>query len=164
MAIGSCSSSSSSSSTPAQTANHLIQSALKAQSKGNRAQAVKDLQAAIAANPANAIAYYDLGVIYQQANDANDAIAQYHKALLANPNYKPALFNLAISYTTSDPGQAISLYNQLLALNPNDANVLFNLGLLLIANNQSTDGHADLKKAIALSPALASRVPSGITP
>ena len=145
----------SSSSTPAQTANKLIQNALKAQAAGNTSQAVKDLQSASAANPANPIPYYDIGVIYQKNNDSNNAIAQYHKALLANANYKPALFNLAILYTTSDPGQAISLYNQLLTLNPNDANVLFNLGLLLIAQNQATQGHADLKKAISLNPALA---------
>jgi hypothetical protein len=34
----------------------------------------------------------------------------------------------------------------------------------LIAQNQQVPGHADLKRAIQLNPALASRVPAGITP
>jgi len=164
VAVGLAACGSSSSSTPAQTANANIAAGLKAEKAGNQAQAIKDFQAAIAANPADAIPYYDLGVIYQGNKDSNDAVAYYHKALLANPNYQPALFNLAIAYTPTDPTQAISLYNQLLAINPNDADVNFNLGLLLIAQNQATAGHAALKKAIAINPSLASRVPAGITP
>ena len=52
--------------------------------------------------------------------------------------------------------------NQFGGMNANDANVNFNLGLLLIAQNQPGPGHADLKKAIQINPALASRVPAGI--
>jgi tetratricopeptide (TPR) repeat protein len=142
-----------------------IAAGLKAESAGQNQQAVNDFTAATAADPADAIGYYDLGVVYQEnLNDATSAIAAYNKALLAKPNYKPALFNLAILETSSDPQSAISLYNKLLALSPNDANSNFNLGLLLIAQNQATQGHADVKKAIFINPALAKRVPAGITP
>ena len=65
--------------------------------------------------------------------------------------------------TATNPTLAIFEYNQLLRLNPNDANASFNLGLLLIAQNQSAVGHTDLKKAIETSPALAKRLPTGIT-
>ena len=65
--------------------------------------------------------------------------------------------------TATNPTLVIFEYNQLLRLNPNDANASFNLGLLLIAQNQSAVGHADLKKAIQTSPALAKRLPTGIT-
>jgi Flp pilus assembly protein TadD len=149
------------------TASGLISQGLSAESSGQTQQAVKDFQAAVAKDPTNAIAYYDLGVIYQQnLNDSTQAAAEYNKALLANPTYKPALFNLAIINTQNDPQNAVTLYNKLLAINPKDPNVLFNLGLLMISQNNSSSlqGHQYLKQAIAIDPSLASRVPKGITP
>ena len=155
------------SSTPSasSSADSLVAQGLQAESDGQSQQAVNDFTAATTKDPSNAIAYYDLGVLYQQKlNEPSQAAAEYNKALLINPKYKPAMFNLAILDTSSDPQSAISLYNQLLALNPNDANVNFNLGLLLIAQNQSAQGHADLKKAVLINPSLVKRLPAGITP
>jgi Flp pilus assembly protein TadD len=151
------------------SASGLISQGLSAESSGQTQQAVKDFQAAVAKNPTDAIAYYDLGVIYQQnLNESTQAAAEYNKAILANPKYKPALFNLAIINTQSDPQTAVSLYNKLLTINPKDPNVLFNLGLLLISQNSSAttllQGHEYLKQAITIDPSLASRVPKGITP
>ena len=83
---------------------------------------------------------------------------------MADPTYIPAMYNLATAQSSGDPQAAIDEYNKIIALSPNDANVLFNLGLLLIAQNQPLPGHADLKKAIAITPSLAQRVPAGITP
>ena len=163
-ALASGCSSNGSSGTPAAQANALVQSGLRAQSHGQTQQALNDYLQATAKDPTNKFAYYDAGVIYQQQNNLAAAEAAYHKALLVDPNYKPALFNLAICLTPSDPAQAIATYRQLLQINQNDPNVLFNLGLLLIAQNQGAEGHADLQKAIQLQPALRSRVPAGITP
>jgi tetratricopeptide (TPR) repeat protein len=143
----------------------LISQGLAAERSGQTSQAVQDFKAAAAKNPTSPIAYYDLGVIYQQTlNQPSKASSAFNKALLADSIYKPALYDLAILDTPSNPIEAINLYNQILKLNPNDANVNFNNGLLLIAANQPTQGHADLKKAIALNPALASRLPAGVTP
>jgi len=153
-----------SSTNPTQQANQLINEGLKAQSNGHLDQAITDFKAAIVKNPANQYAYYDLGVIYERLNDTTNAINYYQKALLADPTYLPAMFNLAIVETPGDPTQAINLYSQILKVKPNDPNTLFNLGLLLIAQGQAAQGHADLKQAIALDPALASRAPKGITP
>jgi tetratricopeptide (TPR) repeat protein len=154
-----------SSTSPRVSANQLVQQGLQAQAVGKTTEALSDFQSAIAKDPTNTFAYYDLGVLYQQRlNQPAVAATEYRKAILANPGYKPALFNLAILETQTDPPGAIDLYNQLLRMNPNDANVTFNLGLLLIAQNQQVPGHADLKRAIQLNPALASRVPAGITP
>jgi tetratricopeptide (TPR) repeat protein len=153
------------SSSPSSTASSDITQGLKAESAGQNQQAAKDFIAATTANPADAVAYYDLGAVYQeQLNNTAAAIAAYNKALLADPKYKPAMFNLATLESSSDPQAAIGLYNKILALNPNDANSNFNLGLLLIAQNQATEGHAALQKAISINPALAKRVPAGITP
>ncbi len=165
LAGAACSKAATPSSSPAKTADNLVTKGLGAESKGESQTAVNDFTAAIAANPADTYAYYDLGVMYQsQLNNPTQAAAEYNKAILANPAYKPAIFNLAILETPNDPAGAIAEYQKILALDSNDADTNFNLGLLLIAQNQSTQGHADLAKAIMLEPSLASRVPKGITP
>ena len=149
---------------PAAQSNGLVRAGLHAQAHGQLAMAMTDYEAASIKDPTNKYAYYDMGVIYQDRGDGGDAQSAYHRSLLADPNYKPALFNLAVLVTPTDPVQAKALYDQLLSLNPDDPNVNFNLGLLLISQNQLSQGHADLAKAIQLDPALRSRVPAGITP
>ena len=152
------------SATPSGTANQLVGAGLAAQQQGLIPQAKQDYQAAISKDPNNKYAYYDLGVIYQNAQDSTNASTNYRRALVIDPNFKPALFNMAVLETSSDPHGAIALYQQLLQLNPNDANVNFNLGLLLIAQGQPAQGHADLSKAIQIDPSLSSRLPAGTKP
>jgi tetratricopeptide (TPR) repeat protein len=148
----------------ASSADSLISQGLSAESHGQNQRALQDFSEAVAKNPSAPIAYYDLGVIYQQQlNKPNQAASEFNKALLADPNYKPALYDLAILETSANPLQAINLYQQLLKLNPNDPNVLFNLGLLLYAHNQVAQGKADLNKAISIDPSLKSRVPAGVS-
>ena len=151
---------------PTAAANTLVSQGLAAETSGRIQQALQDFNAAVAKNPASPVAYFDLGTIYQEhLNNSTQAATEYNKALLADPNYKPALYNLATLKASSDPQGAISLYGQLLKLDPKQPSVLFNLGLLLIQQkDQVLQGHAYLKQAIALQPSLASRVPAGITP
>lgn len=150
---------------PAKMAGNDITKGLKAESAGEVQKALDDFQAATKADPADAYAYYDIGVVEQtKIGNIPQAEAAYQKSLLADSTYTPAMFNLAICETSSDPQGAITEYNDILAIKPKDADTLFNLGLLLIAQNQSTQGHADLSEAIQINPSLASRVPKGITP
>lgn len=145
-------------------ANTLVESGLRAQSAGQLGQALRDYEQATAKDSGLAVAYYDIGTIHQQQHSIGAAEQAYERALAVDPRYKPALFNLAILLTPNDPPRAESIYRQLLALNAQDADVNFNFGLLLIAQGQSAEGHQDLRKAIALDPTLAQRVPAGITP
>jgi tetratricopeptide (TPR) repeat protein len=153
-------------SSPSSTADSKISAGISAESRGQYQEALTDYNEAIAANPTNAIAYYDLGALYQEhLNEPNKAAAEYNKAMLAKPDYRLAMFNLAILDTPHSPLDAIALYKQILQFDPNDANTLFNLGLLLVGQSQSTaQGQSYLSKAISLDPSLASRVPKGVTP
>ncbi len=158
----SCGSSSPSGPSPAAS---LVSKGLSAEAAGQTQQALKDFMAAIAKDHTDAKANYELGVLYQQRlNKPALAADAYKNALKDEPKYKSAMFNLAILDTQTNPQAAQNLYTELLLLNRNDPNVLFNLGLLLISENQPIPGHAALKKAIALDPSLARRVPAGITP
>lgn len=151
---------------PAEESNNLVAQCLGAEGLGQTSQAISYCKQAVAKNPNNKAAHYDLGVLYQQLGDSTDAVSEYKQTLVIDPKYKPALWNLAIIQSVPNPTEAITIYNELLNLNPNDPNVNFNLGLLLISQGgaQALQGHVLLKKAIQLNPALAQRVPQGITP
>ncbi len=143
----------------------LVRQGTVAQSRGDLELAVTRFQAAMAKDPSDVSAPYDLGVLFQQRlHNGALAASYYTKALAVDPTFKSALFNLALVETPKNPARAISLYNQLLALNANSPQVLWNLGLLLISQNQSSQGHADLAKAVALDPTLAKQAPPGVTP
>jgi Flp pilus assembly protein TadD len=143
----------------AHVADRLVNAGLQASQQGRRPEAVKDFQAAIKQNPLDAYAYYDLGAIFQQEKDTADAATEYRKALLINPTYKSALFNLAVLETTTSPADAVLDYQQLNSIDPNDPNVLLNLGLLLRQMGNSTQGDRYIERAIELNPAYASRIP-----
>lgn len=147
------------------SAKTLITQGLRAQSSGNMQQAIRDFAAAASKEPTSPLPYYNIGVIYQEyLKKPSEAATYYEKALHADAKYKSALFNLAVLNTSTNPQTAINFYNRLLAINPNDPNVLFNLGLLLIGGGHTTQGEADVQKAVALNPALRKRVPAGVTP
>jgi Flp pilus assembly protein TadD len=145
-------------------ADRLVNDGLRANQQGHLSQAVQDFQAAIKQNPLDAFAYYDLGVIFQQENREADAVTEYRKALLIDPSYKSALFNLAVVQTPTSPADAVLDYQQLNTIDPNDPNVLLNLGLLLRQMGNSTQGSAYIERAIELNPAYASRVPPTSSP
>jgi tetratricopeptide (TPR) repeat protein len=141
------------------SADKLVNDGLRAQQVGNLGIAIQDYEAAIKANPQEVVAYYDLGVIYQNRGDTTDAASAYQKALLINPRYKSALFNLAILDTATSPSTAVSLYQQLNSFDPKDPNVLLNLGLLLRQLGQKSAAAADLAQAVKLKPSFASQIP-----
>ena len=106
------------------------------------------------------IAYYDIGVILQARGDLPAAASAYQRALLINPRYKAALFNLAILTGSKNPARAVAMYEQLNGFDPHDPNVLLNLGLLLRRLGQSGAARPYLAEAIRIDPSYASRVPS----
>lgn len=82
-----------------------------------------------------------------------------------DPEYGPALYNLAIIKTADgDDAGAILLYQRAGTANPTDANTQLNLGLLLYKTGDTAGADAALRKAIALNPALKSRIPENQRP
>lgn len=139
----------------------LFLNAYNLQREGKLGDAQQEFLEIVADDPVNYYAYYDLGLIYQETGHDSVATIDYEKALLINPKFQPALYNLASLETASNPSAAISLYEQLQALRPsNGAAVAFNLGLLYLGVGKTSAGVAQLKYAIGLDPALASRVPA----
>lgn len=148
----------------AASANQLVTAGLAAEAKGDVNSAEADYKAAEAKDPHNYFAPYDLGYIYQARGSAAQAASEYQKALLINPKFGRALYNLGVLKSTTNPAAAISYYEQDLQVEPSNASANFNLGVLLIKQGQTTQGYADLETGIRLNPALSADIPAGIAP
>jgi tetratricopeptide (TPR) repeat protein len=145
----------SSATTPAMT----LTAALKLQAAGNLGQAAQLYQQVITAQPNNAYAHYDLGVVDQATSNPVGALAAYGAALTINPKYVPALYNEATIYTTTDPVLAISLYRQIIVIQPIASTAYLNLGFLEIKHGEAKQGVHDLAVAVQQDSALLARIP-----
>ena len=147
----------------AQQVQTLLTQGLAAQNAGNLGTATADYNQILAQQPANQYALYDLALVEQLQNDSVDAETHYRAALAVNPNFTPALFNLAIVVTPSSPTEAQALYNQVIALQPNNAAAHLNLGFVLQGLGKKALALVEFHKAVALDPSLASRLGSTLS-
>ena len=102
----------------------------------------------------NKFAFYNLALIDEASGNYGLAEQKYRSALVSDPAYEPALFNLAILRTGPDPKEATALYQRAVKSNPKDAAAWLNLGLLQRASGDKPGGNASVLKAIALNPKL----------
>lgn len=151
-ALAACGSSSS-----AQSAASLVSAGITAQNSGDNATASTDYTAALAIQPKNVYALFDLGDVQQFMGNTSAAESNYFHALAVDPSYEPAMFNLATLEAKHNPGEARSLYLQVIKLSPRDADAHFNLGYVLISMGQSAAGHAQINLAVKLDPTLKRR-------
>jgi tetratricopeptide (TPR) repeat protein len=146
-------------------ANDAVTKGLQAHAAGRLDEAAADYRQALALDPRNKFAVFNLGVIDQSQGRADSAENNYRLALQIDPNFTSALFNLAILRTAAGSTQeAIQLYRRVIAAEPNNAASHLNLGFLLLQTGQQADGNAELALAVQLDPNLAPRIVLTPTP
>lgn len=143
-------------------ANTLLQAGIKEQQKGDTNAARQLFEQALAKQPNNVYAHYNLGVLDQQAKDPASALREYGAALTINPNYVPAMFNEATIFAVSDPMLAIATYRRVVALQPKAPTAYLNLGLLEAAHGEVAQGIKDLNTALHQDPTLGPQVPPAL--
>ncbi|MEK6725118.1 MAG: tetratricopeptide repeat protein [Deltaproteobacteria bacterium] len=97
--------------------------------------------------------WFDKGYQHSLANEHDDEIESYTKAIALNPNIVQAYYNRGIAY--DDKGQydrAIEDYNKAIALNPIFAYAYVNRGIAYGMKGQYDKAIEDFNKAIALDP------------
>jgi tetratricopeptide (TPR) repeat protein len=141
------------------TATSLVTQGLRAQLAGDDSTAESTYQQAIKLDPNDAVAHYDLGTVYDRQGNTSQAVAQYTDAVVVNPAFPDAMFNLAVDTAASDPSSAGNLYLKVLALQPSFAAAWLNLGFILEGEAKTAEAKADWAKAVSLEPSLASRLP-----
>ena len=142
------------------TATNLVTEGLQAQLAGNLSTAQTEYRKAIQLDANSMIAHYDLGTLYDQQGDKTLAVEEYRAALVIQPNFTDALFNLAVDTAGSDPVTAQQLYLKVLSLQPNFAAAWLNVGFILESEGRGDEAKADWAKAVVLAPSLASHIPS----
>lgn len=137
----------------------LLQEGLDAHLDGDAEAATPLYRKAIERDANNAYAYYNLGLIDQEADRPVQAEEWYRKALAADPNLAPALFNLAILRTQAAAfDEALSLYQRASVANPESASTFLNLGLLLDQLGRTAEAEQALTTATQLDASIVTRL------
>ncbi len=114
----------------AQTDRDCIRRGNSLYASGRYAEAEVEYRKAIAANPRNPRALYNLGCALQKEKRDSDAIRQYEEASKIEPNKKvrsQAFYNMGVAFQMrKDYGHAIEAYKNCLRLNPDDNDARYN--------------------------------------
>jgi Tfp pilus assembly protein PilF len=137
-------------------AAELLDKGLQAHVDGRFGEATQTYNDVLRLDPRNKLAFYNLGLIAQVVNRDNVAAENnYRLCLSIDPDYTPALYNLAIlEEAGGDPKAAESLYRKVIAINSRDAKALWNLGLLLRRTNRTGEGDQMIARALQADPSV----------
>ena len=139
----------------AQAPDHVAEG-LKALDAGNSDAAVESFTRAIAADPADYSAHFNLALAFSMSNKDAQAIPEYKKTLELRPGLYEAQLNLSISLlNTNDPAAAIPLLKQAVEQKPKEFRPAYYLGDALLATKQFADAEAAYEKAAEMDAASA---------
>lgn len=149
----------------AEKASDAVNRGLEAHLAGKLDEATTAYREALALDPQNKFAYFNLGLIDQTQNHLEAAENNYRVALGIDPDFPSALFNLAIvRKALGDPQEAIRLYRHVISITPDNASAHLNLGFLLRDAGDTAGANAELATATNLDPTLKSRIEGSPTP
>jgi len=101
-------------------------------------------------------AYYNLGIVYFNTNQFQQAQAQFDKVIQALPNFdKPYYGRGLIHLQNQEYSTALNDFNKVIELNPNDFKAYYNLGRIYIEQKDFTQAISNLKQAEKLNPNFA---------
>ena len=102
-------------------------------------------------NP-NAHSYYELGVLYKENNDFENAIKSLKKSVELDSKHRLAFFELGIlNEQKENYDDAINYYIKSLRIK-NDSEIYQNLGVCYLKKGNLKDAYANLTKAMILNP------------
>lgn len=115
---------------------------------------VQSLTASVQQDPRNATAMVQLGNTYFDAEQFDDAITWYAKALEIDPKNADASTDLGVSYFYTDrPDEALTQFDHSLSVDPNHTKTLLNKGIVLAYGKQDLrSAIVEWKKVVSLAP------------
>ncbi|PSB53739.1 capsular polysaccharide biosynthesis protein [filamentous cyanobacterium Phorm 6] len=123
--------------------------------QGELTDAETSYRQAIAREPNNPMAYYNLGVVLDERYLLEEAETNYRQAIVLKPDYVKAYSNLGCVLVKLDKlFEAIEVFRQAIALSPNWATLHNNLGQALQAQGKVGDALSAYIEAIRLQPDL----------
>jgi len=139
----------------AQAPDHLAEG-LKALDAGQADAAVESFTKAVAADPADYSAHFNLALAYSLASKDAQAIPEYKKTLELRPGLYEAQLNLSISLiNTNDPAAAIPYLKEAVQQKPAEFRPSYYLADALLATNDLAGAEAAYARALELNAASA---------
>lgn len=137
--------------TVGESKNAAIQSMIK---EARHEEVLAALQQLVTESEGNASVHNDLGSLYYNSGQIDQALAHYEKAAELNPEHPGYLKNLAdILYSeTNDAERALSIYDKILSIRPNDVDTLMVAGHLEVALERFDQAIERYSRIIALEP------------
>ena len=108
------------------------------------------------AEPGNSVAWYGLGLAYDDTKQYAKAIEAYRQAIRVSPDYADAWNNLGAANTgTKQYAKAIEAYQQAIRVKPDHVNAWSNLGYTYLNTKQYAKAIEAYQQAIRIKPELA---------
>jgi len=121
----------------------------------NPAEALEVYKKAIAADPRFSWPYHNIGRLYLNQKDEQQALVWLTKALEVNPNHLRAQFNQGFAATRLKRyDEALVAYSRVLTMDPGDAEAHANIGWILLQVGRQAEGLRELQVAVRLNPRL----------
>lgn len=140
--------------TPAAPSVDHFQLAVRYQSLGNFEQALKHYNALLDEDEFHVEARNNLGLLYHQRGLAIEAVEQFRRAILINPQYTKARGNLAVALTSAGrTAEARAELKAALGLEPRNVDLLVNMALVDKAEGQPEVARETLIRAVGYQPA-----------
>lgn len=116
-------------------------------------QSILDYKEVIQKNPNDAMAYMEIGIIYQKLGALNKAIQNLKTAIRLNPENHRAYYHLGFCYKeTNQLDLAIESFQKYVEAYPNNESVHFELGNLYSLRNRVASAIIEFEKVIRLNP------------
>ncbi len=104
----------------------------------------------------NPAAHYNLGVVLAGQQRIDEAIAEYGKAVAADPDYAEARFNMAVLLNHQGrTDEAIEQYRRVLEIEPDASDAHLNLGVLLAARGEADEAIRHYREVLRIMPTSA---------
>ena len=104
-------------------------------------------------NPDCAVAHNNLGFLFWQKGDRQNALREVQKALALDPEFPDALNNLGNdSLDRGDPDTAITLLSKSVRIQPINTSAHFNLGNAFLQKGDLDQAIAEYRRALAINP------------